>query len=49
MSLDPKYLELEQEVEAYEESHRRFTFNERYKEWVVGLLILIAKILLYKI
>lgn len=49
MSLDPKYLELKQELEEYEKEHCRFTFNERYKEWVFGLLILIAKILLYKI
>ena len=49
MSLDPKYLELKQEVEAYEEGHHHLPFNERYKQWVIGLLILIAKILLYKI
>ena len=49
MSFDPKYLELESEVEAYEEGHRNFTFNERYKDWIISLLILIAKILLYKI
>ena len=49
MSLDPEYLELKQGVEEYEEEHRRFTFNELYKERVIGLLILIAKILLYKI
>ena len=49
MSVDPKYLELRQELKEYENRHHYFTFNERYKEWVVGLLILIAKILLYKI
>ena len=49
MSFDPKYLELKAEVEAYEEEHHNFIFNERYKDWIIGLLILIAKILLYKI
>ena len=32
----------------YEEQHRYFTFNENFKEWVIGLLILIARILLHK-
>lgn len=32
----------------YEERHRSFTFNEKSKEWIIGLLILIARILLHK-
>jgi len=38
----------EEILERYEERHRCFTFNENYKEWVIGLLILIARILLHK-
>lgn len=35
-------------LEYYEEKHNSFTFNENFKEWVIGLLILIARILLHK-
>ena len=39
----------DEEILAYhEELHRQFTFNENFKEWVIGLLILIARILLHK-
>jgi len=38
----------EEILALYEERHRQFTFNEDFKEWVIGLLILIARILLYK-
>ena len=38
----------EEILALYEERHRDFTFNENFKEWVIGLLILIARILLHK-
>lgn len=38
----------EEILSYYEEQHRHFTFNEKYKEWAIGLLILIARILLHK-
>ena len=38
----------EEILELYEERHRQFTFTENFKEWVIGLLILIARILLHK-
>lgn len=49
MSLDPKYLELQEELERWGSRYENFTFNEKFKQWVIGILIFIAKILLYKI
>lgn len=49
MSTDPKYEKLKEEVKMWESRYNHFTFNEKFKEWVIGLLVLIVKILIYKI
>ena len=49
MSKDSKYIELEEELERWEDRWQNFTSDEKFKDWTIGILIFIARILLYRI
>ena len=49
MSVDPKYVELQQELKRLEDRFQNFTSDEQFKNLTIDILIFIARILLYKI